>query len=104
MTLISSDSGKTFEVPLGESISIRLPENPTTGYRWSPDPAAQSSLPIERQHFEPSSDCGIGGGGYVEWKVKATHEGVNDVRLKLGQPFETESSDHFEVRIVVRKN
>lgn len=106
MTLKSSDHGKTVEVPLGESITIRLPENPTTGYRWAVDSITQSHLTIDEGHFVPAAGSGVGGGGYREMVVHTKQEGVGEVRLKLRQPWEDESavSDRFEVRVVVRSN
>jgi inhibitor of cysteine peptidase len=33
-----SDAGTSRPVRLGGLVTVRLPENPTTGYRWQPDP------------------------------------------------------------------
>ena len=104
MTLNSSDHGKTVEVTLEESIMIRLPENPTTGYRWTVDSITQSHLTLDEGHFVPAAGSGVGAGGHREMVVHAKQEGVGEVRLKLGRPWENESavSDRFEVRVVVR--
>ena len=104
MTLNSLDHGKTVEVPLGESITIRLPENPTTGYRWAVDSITQSLLTIDEGRFVPAAGSALGGSGYREIVVHPKQDGVGEVRLKLGQSWEDESavSDRFEIRVVVR--
>jgi inhibitor of cysteine peptidase len=103
-TLTSFDHGRTIEVPVGESIAIRLPENPTTGYRWTVDSITPRILTADEGRFAPEVDVGVGGGGYREIQVRVTHEGAAEIRLKLGQPWEGENAvaDRFEVRFVVR--
>lgn len=102
MTLTSSDHGKTVEVPLGESITIRLPENPTTGYRWAVESITPGHLTLNEGSFVPAADSGVGGGGFREMAVHATQEGEGEIRLKLGQSWNDEIADRFEVRVVVR--
>ena len=35
LTLAESDADKTVDLPAGKTVEIRLPENATTGYRWT---------------------------------------------------------------------
>ena len=37
MNLTQDDSGRRLTVRVGETVTVVLAENPTTGYRWHPD-------------------------------------------------------------------
>src|SRR5262245_63007824 len=104
MVLTSADNGKTIEAPLGESITIQLEENPTTGYRWIVDSITPGILSSDAGRFVPAVDAGVGGGGRRELTLTGPQAGVGTVRLKLAQPWEGDRgvSDRFEVQVAVR--
>ena len=127
MSVGSFDNGKTVELQRGESMTIRLPENPTTGYRWAVesidqerleivqdrfvqdardvgDPDAADKLATREDPFAPGAAGAVGAGGYREFVVKGAQAGMSFVRLRLGQPWDRESSaaERFELRVSVR--
>jgi inhibitor of cysteine peptidase len=82
-----ADHGKTIEVKKGDSIAIHLPENPTTGFRWSLDHQDPTVLePIEGP-FESISPA-IGGGGNRTFTFLASTPGQSSIELNLKRPWE----------------
>ena len=60
LILTEADAGRPVEVAPGAGVQLRLPENPTTGYRWiltvTPD-----RLPAgHRRHVRAPGHCGRG--------------------------------------------
>ena len=51
-SLTESDNGKTIPLKVGAEATLRLPENPSTGYRWALDAADSSVATIAEQSFE----------------------------------------------------
>jgi inhibitor of cysteine peptidase len=86
--LTPADDGKTIEVPVGAEVVIRLPDNPSTGYRWEID-TDKACVSVARQHFEQQSDL-VGGGGESSWVLRAIAPGVSPVKLMLRRPWEDE--------------
>ncbi len=59
--LREADGGSTLRVRAGEHLVVRLPETPTTGYRWVADHDG-SRLALVDDRFEgPTSPRGAGG-------------------------------------------
>jgi inhibitor of cysteine peptidase len=59
MILNEQDSGRTVKVNRGAMITIRLEENPTTGYLWTVE--AGSGLEKVEDQNEPGGRIGAGG-------------------------------------------
>lgn len=82
-TVTQADHGKTIDVAKGDSISIQLPENPTTGYRWKLDEHDPKALePMQAAGFEVTSPA-IGGGGGRTFRFVANAPGVSTVGMNL---------------------
>lgn len=77
--LSMGDAGGSVRVPAGGVIELRLPENPTTGYRWTLPPDSCTEM-IEDRNAAP-----VGGAGVVAG-VGAASERVFLFRLKGGAP------------------
>jgi predicted secreted protein len=81
-----SDKGKTFTVVAGQNVRVRLPSNPTTGYKWT-------VTQTDRTFGYPSSDTykansangpvGSGGNQTLTWKTTTaiSMEGKHTVEL-----------------------
>ena len=54
VSLTEADNGQSVQVRQGDAIIVRLPENPTTGYRWHIDRA--SGLAEEMSRHTTGSD------------------------------------------------
>src|SRR5262245_21975440 len=59
MVLSEQDFGRTVNVRMGEVVTVRLQENPTTGYRWAVETA--SGLEQTGDHFEAGGAVGAAG-------------------------------------------
>lgn len=102
MVLKESDNGGTVNASPQETIAIHLPENPTTGYQWKPDAAADPVVRLKAATYLPGSgSVGEGGTRVFEFEAKAPGETI--VRLKLLREWEGETAaiDRFEARVVV---
>jgi inhibitor of cysteine peptidase len=103
IAIVQKDQGKTFRVHQGDSILIRLAENPTTGYRWAVDKVDEQVTALQDTNFV-ASGTGIGGGGTRTFTFKALASGKGKIELKLKREWETEAapSSSFEVMIYVQ--
>lgn len=82
-----SDNGKTITLKSGDTFTIRLDENPTTGYSWNM--TADDGLQIVNDRYIPGASQAIGSGGYHEWTVKAVKNGTHKVSGVYKRPWET---------------
>jgi inhibitor of cysteine peptidase len=102
-TLTQADNGATVHVRRGDRIVIRLPENPTTGYRWAPDSVDDRIVSLISSEFAPPTGGGVGAGGAVSMVFEARAPGDGGVRLKRWRDWEGEASvrDRYAIQIVV---
>ena len=77
--------GSTVSLLPGQSLIIRLPENPTTGYRWAV--AVSGGMTLVSDDFSPTG-AGVGAGGTrtLEWTSPAL--GSQRITLALRRPWE----------------
>jgi uncharacterized protein YjbI with pentapeptide repeats len=89
IVLGSADRGRRIEIRVGDTVTIRLPENPTTGYQWQV--AADSSAPLGaiasliHQGFAPAATSAAGAGGERTLVFEARAPGQASLRL-LSKP------------------
>lgn len=104
VSLSKSDLGKTFHVLKGDSISIRLEENPTTGYRWVVEAVENQVLELQESSYSASPGAGIGAGGMRTFNFWARFQGTANLQLNLRREWESSNAeiDHFEVIIQVQ--
>ena len=57
----ASDAGQTVELPVGQTMELRLEENPTTGFRWNVEASGRAGLHDHRRSLCPAR-LGIGQG------------------------------------------
>jgi inhibitor of cysteine peptidase len=103
ITLTRADAGRTVEVRVGDTIRIRLEENPTTGYRWSLEPAGDDALALEASDYVAPGGT-VGGGGERVFTFEAKKAGGATVRLKLWREWEGDKSitETFTITFRVR--
>jgi inhibitor of cysteine peptidase len=101
-TLTQADNHRSVEVALGEAIVLRLPENPTTGYRWAVDQIDPDKLLIQATQFSLLG-AGAGAGGEKTLTLKANQPGVARLHLKLWREWEGEASiiDRYQIAIQI---
>lgn len=75
------------DVKLGKIITIKLEENPTTGYSWNM--SFTKGLEILKDEFVPPTETGlVGVGGIHEWIVMANSTGHQEVSGIYKRPWE----------------
>jgi inhibitor of cysteine peptidase len=86
-----ADDGSRIEVRVGDVLQVRLPDNPTTGYRWVLVPPDEELLVVQDASYV-SCDDRVGSGGTAAWSLLATGPGTAQVRASRMRPWEGEAS------------
>lgn len=99
----ANDSGKTVPLGLQKSLSIRLPENPTTGYAWNA--TVTDGLQIVDTAFTLDAQAAnlSGAGGVRNWTVKAVKAGTQRFGAVYVRSWETNvtPADQFNLTVQV---
>jgi inhibitor of cysteine peptidase len=99
-SLTEADNGRTVDLRVGETVSVTLPENATTGYRWAIDRLDPGI--VEANEAKPHYPSGaVGSGGVVTFAFKSTGPGSGEVSLKHWRHFEGDASitKRFRIRM-----
>lgn len=101
--LSTANEGQLISVHPDDEIVIRLPENPTTGFRWEIDSADPIVAHVDDE-FELSQPAMVGTGGTREFRFRvAASTGTGRLALTLRQPWEGDASvtDRFSIDVVI---
>lgn len=92
------DRGREVPVSAGQVIELHLPENPTTGMRWSFDDHAGVEILEDRNDLTPHSAPGAASRRVFVLKILG---GDTQLRLHRGQAWEpgTEPDATFDLRL-----
>src|SRR5258706_7930322 len=90
MDFAAADDGQTVPLKLGDTITIRLPENPTTGFRWELQPLDANVLTLADDGYESGGSL-PGAGGVRVLRLQAVNPGKHDVVLRLRRAWENAS-------------
>ncbi len=87
-----------------QQLILRLPSNPTTGYRWEVREAAAGQLRAlgPEVYSAPQGEALVGAGGHSTWRFEAQEPGESMLSLTYQRPWEAEPIEHFECLIRVR--
>lgn len=101
MTLTEKDNGQSVDVTADTTLTVRLKENPTTGYRWAVD--SSDGLEPAGSQFQPGAFPGAGGTRILQFNVPSA--GTHDLRLHHWREWEGESSitDRFTAKVNVKQ-
>ena len=101
MILNDQDKGRTLEVEAQSPVTVRLNENPTTGYRWKVETA--EGLETVGDSFEKVGDA-IGAAGVRVFQFRASGTGSHKLSIRNWRDWEGESSiiDRFYATILVK--
>jgi inhibitor of cysteine peptidase len=77
----ANDNGAAITLTVGASFTVRLPENPTTGYRWRIDAWDQTLLERARDEFISPATVVPGAGGEHIWEFGARAPGETTLTL-----------------------
>lgn len=97
MIVNEAQAGGEVALAPGEELTVRLRENPGTGYRWAVDSAA--GLQLEGEHNEVGA--APGGAGVREFHFRAGPAGDHELRLKQWRAWQGEAGvvERFSLRV-----
>lgn len=108
VTMITQqDAGKSVTLGLGETVTISLDENPSTGFRWELEPGTDPTLELLSSEYLAAPSARVGAGGRHLWTFKARKSGEVRLVLTRRRPWEKGEKDdsggeHFDVTIDVK--
>ena len=75
LVLKETDADTTHDVERGDHVELRLPENPSTGYRWSIDVEPPEAAAIIATHWSPVG-AGVGAAGIRAFEISIDESGA----------------------------
>lgn len=91
---------------VGQTLTLSLPSNPSTGYRWRVEnPAANVLQSLGPEVYSaPEEDDVVGSAGVSTWRYQASSTGDGQLVLIYQQPWAADVApvQTFDCRIVVR--
>jgi inhibitor of cysteine peptidase len=91
VTVSAAQSGTSVALATGQDLVVRLPSNPTTGYRWIYVEPKDAVLRVDGPStFEAAqSPAGtVGAGGVEVWKLAPLKPGQQQLRFEYRRPWE----------------
>jgi inhibitor of cysteine peptidase len=85
-----ADTGKKMVLQTGDTLSIVLEGNPTTGFTWK-IASSNTSILKEVKTTYKSANALIGAGGIFLFTFQAVAEGTANLQCSYHRPWETES-------------
>ena len=76
---------------MGETFEVRLPDNPTTGYRWRLAEWDHGVLEAVRDAFTAPTAPQLGAGGEHVWEIATRASGQSPLVFALGRGWESAS-------------
>ena len=103
--IVEEQSDCPLQLHTGQNITVSLPSNPTTGYRWAIQDSAGGVLRSLSPEVYSGADNGqvLGSGGQSTWRFQAFAAGNGRLRLTYQQPWEPEAepAQTFDCAITV---
>lgn len=97
LSLTEADNGKSFTVKLGQTVTVVLAGNPTTGYAWASDLDDQAATMLTLGSGQPVytpdtvSTNLVGSGGKYTFTFTAAVAGTVQLKLKYWRSFEAKN-------------
>jgi len=91
ITVSASQSGTSVALAAGQDLVVRLPSNPTTGFRWIYVEPKDAVLRVDGPStFEATQSSGgaVGAGGTEIWKLAPFKPGQQQLRFEYRRPWE----------------
>jgi inhibitor of cysteine peptidase len=101
-TIESNQSGQTITMAVGDTIMVRLPENASTGFRWTLLSSGEPACAIIDEQREPPAPATPGAGGRHAWQLQARAAGECDFKLAYRRPWEEGSAPARQFDIHIR--
>lgn len=94
------DDGRTLQVGFGARLELRLPDNPSTGYRWTVD--ADPRFVVVEEGGYTQLGQGPGAGGERQWWITPRRVGTTRLRLRRWRPWEGEQATIERYAVTLR--
>jgi len=103
VSLDQDDDGDLVELEVGETLSITLPSNASTGFAWELDTDLLDTDVIEKESSQLFSGYGglVGRNSSEQWIFEAVDLGTTIIRLDYQRSWEDEAIDTIEFDISV---
>jgi inhibitor of cysteine peptidase len=89
VTVSAEQSGARVALASGQDLVVRLPSNPSTGYRWIYVEPKDAVLKVDGpSSFEAQSPDAAGAGGTEIWKLAPFKPGQQQLRFEYRRPWE----------------
>lgn len=91
VTVSAAQSGTSVALASGQDLVVRLPSNPTTGFRWIYVEPKDAVLRVDGPStFEAAQSSGgaVGAGGTEIWKLAPLKPGQQQLRFEYRRPWE----------------
>lgn len=100
-----TSNGATVRIFKGQTLSLTLGENPSTGYRWAIEDYKPSVLELTDQIFKPGSNNAPGASGKKIYDFLGKKIGESDLLIQLIRPWEdnVKPLKTFTLKIVVKE-
>jgi inhibitor of cysteine peptidase len=95
-----SDGGGIYTIPLDTEFTLRLAENPTTGFSWNI--SLTEGLVLIDTSYEPNSTAVLGSGGIRTWHMQAVMPGMQAISGTYARPWEsTMAANYYNLTLLV---
>lgn len=85
---LSDDKQCPATLSVGSTLSVALPSNPSTGYRWELTSDASPLLKlINAEYYSPAKENIVGAGGTSTWRFQAVAAGEAQLMLVYQRPW-----------------
>lgn len=102
--LSRADSGREVQMQVGESLDLRLDENPTTGFQWQVVSGDKSVAEVTGDSFQTPGTDAAGAGGTHTFTITAHSAGRTTLRSVLARSWERDNpEDEFELTLHVSR-
>lgn len=103
---LDAESECPTRLQVGQTLTLSLPSNPSTGYRWRVEnPAANVLQSLGPEVYSaPEEENVVGSAGVSTWRYQASSTGDGQLVLVYQQPWAADVApvQTFDCRIVVR--
>lgn len=103
ITLSNADNGKTIQLKPGQTLTLQLSENPTTGYRWSIASFNDQLLKLIDDRFNLPNSSAMGSGGQRILTFKATRTGQVNLTVNQKREWEDSAVDSFNLILEIQE-
>jgi inhibitor of cysteine peptidase len=102
--LTEADDGETVRLKVGETFTVALPGNPSTGFSWNGAADPEVVVLASEPEFESDAadDNVVGAGGTVTMTYEAVEVGEAELKLEYSRAWESVQPERtFTVKVVV---